>query len=66
MNLFPAIESIDIPSILSQQGGEAVYPLPRIKAIEVHPRLNLAALVFTVRCKQPHHLLVTYMPSELS
>ncbi|XP_019431580.1 PREDICTED: uncharacterized protein LOC109338738 isoform X3 [Lupinus angustifolius] len=41
-----AIESIDIPRILSQQGGEAVYPLPRIKALEFHPKSNLAALVF--------------------
>ncbi|XP_048335751.2 uncharacterized protein LOC107410579 isoform X1 [Ziziphus jujuba] len=41
-----AIESIDIPRILSQQGGETVYPLPRIKALEVHPKLNLAALLF--------------------
>ncbi|KAG7011090.1 hypothetical protein SDJN02_27888, partial [Cucurbita argyrosperma subsp. argyrosperma] len=40
------IESIDIPRILSQKGGEAVYPLPRIKALEVHPKLNLAALLF--------------------
>ncbi|KAL0652161.1 hypothetical protein Bca4012_094852 [Brassica carinata] len=29
-----AMESIDIPRILSQQGGEAVYPLPRIKTLE--------------------------------
>jgi hypothetical protein len=41
-----AMESIDIPRILSQQGGEAVYPLPRIKGFEVHPTLNLAALLF--------------------
>lgn len=41
-----AIESIDIPRILSQQGGEAVYPLPRIRALEVHPKLNLSALLF--------------------
>ncbi|OWM64347.1 hypothetical protein CDL15_Pgr009270 [Punica granatum] len=41
-----AIESIDIPRILSQQGGETVYPLPRIKALEVHSKLNLAALLF--------------------
>ncbi|KAK9285531.1 hypothetical protein L1049_024726 [Liquidambar formosana] len=41
-----AIESIDIPRILSQQGGEAVYPLPRIKALEVHSKLNLSALLF--------------------
>ncbi|TYG45991.1 hypothetical protein ES288_D11G220300v1 [Gossypium darwinii] len=41
-----SIESLDIPRLLSQQGGEAVYPLPRIKALEVHPKLNLAALLF--------------------
>ncbi|PIN18240.1 hypothetical protein CDL12_09092 [Handroanthus impetiginosus] len=41
-----AIEAIDIPRILSQQGGEAVYPLPRIRALEVHPKLNLATLLF--------------------
>ncbi|KAF3438926.1 hypothetical protein FNV43_RR17201 [Rhamnella rubrinervis] len=41
-----AIESIDIPRILSQQGGETVYPLPRIKGLEVHPKFNLAALLF--------------------
>lgn len=43
------IESIDIPRILSQQGGETVYPLPRIKALQVHPKLNLAALLFAVK-----------------
>lgn len=43
------IESIDIPRILSQRGGETVYPLPRIKALEVHPKLNLAALLFAVK-----------------
>ncbi|XP_021301194.1 uncharacterized protein LOC110429464 isoform X2 [Herrania umbratica] len=41
-----SIESLDIPRILAQQGGEAVYPLPRIRALEVHPKLNLAALLF--------------------
>ncbi|KAM1091190.1 hypothetical protein ACFX2J_018508 [Malus domestica] len=41
-----AIEYLDIPRILSQQGGEAAYPLPRIKTLEVHPKLNLAALLF--------------------
>ncbi|XP_038719297.1 uncharacterized protein LOC120012104 [Tripterygium wilfordii] len=47
-NFFEAasIESIDIPRILSQQGGETVYPLPRIRTLEVHPKLNLAALLF--------------------
>lgn len=33
---------------MSQQGGEAVYPLPRIKALEVHPKLSLATLLFAV------------------
>lgn len=46
--LLTAIEAIDIPRILSQQGGETVYPLPRIRALEVHPKLNLAALLFAV------------------
>ncbi|XP_075514915.1 uncharacterized protein LOC142549708 isoform X2 [Primulina tabacum] len=41
------IESMDIPRILSQQGGEAVYPLPRIRSFEVHTKLNLAALLFS-------------------
>lgn len=41
-----AIEQIDIPRILSQQGGETVYPLPRIRSLEVHTKLNLAALMF--------------------
>lgn len=41
-----AIESLDIPRILSQQGGEAVYPLPQIKSIEVHQKMNLVGLVF--------------------
>ncbi|XP_038721894.1 uncharacterized protein LOC120014048 [Tripterygium wilfordii] len=47
-NFFEAasIESIDIPRILSQQGGETVYPLPQIRNLEVHPKLNLAALLF--------------------
>lgn len=49
---YAAIESIDIPRILSQQGGETVYPLPRIKGLEVHPKLNLAALLFAVKCNQ--------------
>ncbi|XP_010268740.1 PREDICTED: uncharacterized protein LOC104605601 isoform X2 [Nelumbo nucifera] len=41
------IESIDVTRILSQQGGEAVYPLPRIKSLVVHSKLNLAALLFS-------------------
>lgn len=41
-----AIESIDITKVLSQCGGEAIYPLPRIKDIVVHSKLNFAALLF--------------------
>lgn len=55
--LAAAIESIDIPNILSQQGGETVYPLPRIRALEVHPKLNLATLLFAVTCS---HQLIYY------
>ncbi|XP_042488927.1 uncharacterized protein LOC122069057 isoform X2 [Macadamia integrifolia] len=40
------IESLDVTRILSQQGGEAVYPLPQIKGLVVHSKLNLAALLF--------------------
>ncbi|XP_064984198.1 uncharacterized protein LOC135624480 [Musa acuminata AAA Group] len=42
-----AIENIDITQILSLQDGEAVYPLPRIRSLAVHPKLNLAALLFS-------------------
>lgn len=42
------IESLDIPRILSQEGGEVAYPLPRARALEVHPKLNLAALLFAM------------------
>lgn len=53
---FAGIESIDIPRILSQHGGEAVYPLPRLKALEVHPKLNLAVLLFAVKSNHNNHL----------
>ncbi|XP_042494369.1 uncharacterized protein LOC122073801 [Macadamia integrifolia] len=43
---FSGIESLDVTRILSQQGGEAVYPLPQIKGLVVHSKLNLAALLF--------------------
>ncbi|KAL5201044.1 hypothetical protein ABZP36_035398 [Zizania latifolia] len=41
-----AIETMDITKILTLQGGEAVYPLPRIKNLAVHPKFNLAAVIF--------------------
>jgi hypothetical protein len=43
-----AVETMDITKILTLQGGEAVYPLPRIKNLAVHPKLNLAAVIFAV------------------
>lgn len=43
-----AIESLDIPKILSQQGGEVTYPLPRVRSLEVHAKLNMATLLFAV------------------
>nr|KYP66656.1 hypothetical protein KK1_012959 [Cajanus cajan] len=58
-----AIESIDIPRILSQQGGEAVYPLPRIKALEFHPKSNLVALVFAVTCNLS--LFLSFLPVNI-
>jgi WD40 repeat protein len=47
-----AIETMDITKILTLQGGEAVYPLPRIKNLAVHPKFNLAAVIFAVRQHQ--------------
>jgi hypothetical protein len=44
-----AVETMDITKILTLQGGEAVYPLPRIKNLAVHPKFNLAAVIFAVR-----------------
>lgn len=41
------IESIDIAKILSQNGGETIYPLPRIKDLLVHPKLNLSTVLFS-------------------
>lgn len=40
---------MDISSILAQGGGGSVYPLPRIVDFLVHPKLNLASLLFAVR-----------------
>lgn len=50
---FAAIETIDITQILSLQDGEAVYPLPRIKSLAVHPKLNLTAVLFAVKHFRP-------------
>ncbi|KAF8673894.1 hypothetical protein HU200_048341 [Digitaria exilis] len=41
-----AIETMDITKVLTLQGGEAVYPLPRIKNLAIHPKFNLAAVIF--------------------
>jgi hypothetical protein len=42
------VDPLDISTILSQGGGGSVYPLPRIIDILVHPKLNLASLLFAV------------------
>lgn len=53
LNAFPRIEygagvdSLDIPTILSQGGG-SVYPVPRMIDVVVHPKMNLASLIFAV------------------
>lgn len=43
------VDPLDITTILSQGGGGSVYPLPRIIDILIHPKLNLATLLFAVR-----------------
>lgn len=40
---------MDIATILTQGGGGPVYPLPKIIDVLVHPKLNLASLLFEVR-----------------
>lgn len=42
------VDPLDLSTILSQSGGGVVYPLPRIIDILVHPKLNLASLLFAV------------------
>lgn len=42
------VDALDLNTILSQSGGGVVYPLPRIIDILVHPKLNLASLLFAV------------------
>lgn len=39
------VDSLDIPTILSQGGG-SVYPVPRMIDVVVHPKMNLASLIF--------------------
>ncbi|KAJ7550942.1 hypothetical protein O6H91_07G125900 [Diphasiastrum complanatum] len=40
------VETMDVANILTQSGGEAIYPLPRIVDLLVHPKLNLATVLF--------------------
>eukprot|EP00249_Psilotum_nudum_P034386 c53380_g1_i1 orf=3-1235(-) len=40
------VEVLDIANILTQQGGMAVYPLPRIIDFLIHPMLNLGTVLF--------------------
>ncbi|KAH7331173.1 hypothetical protein KP509_20G018600 [Ceratopteris richardii] len=45
------MEPFDIASILAQQGGEVVFPLPRIKELLVHSKLNLTTCIFSSPAK---------------
>jgi hypothetical protein len=49
-NFFEAagVEALDVPSILTQGGGGVVYPVPRIVDLLLHPKLNLATVLFAV------------------
>ncbi len=42
------VEALDVPSILTQGGGGVVYPVPRIVDLLLHPKLNLATVLFAV------------------
>lgn len=46
--ILAGLEAFDVANILTQQGGEALYPLPRIKDLLVHSKLNLAICLLTV------------------
>lgn len=37
---------LDVADILTQQGGVAVYPVPKVVQILVHPRFNTATALF--------------------
>ncbi|MCO5598491.1 hypothetical protein L7F22_052588 [Adiantum nelumboides] len=41
------LEAFDVADILTQQGGEAVYPLPRIKELLIHSKFNVATCILT-------------------
>jgi hypothetical protein len=47
-NFFEAagVEALDVPSILTQGGGGVIYPVPRIVDLLLHPKLNLATVLF--------------------
>ena len=47
-HIFAGLEVFDVANILTQQGGEAVYPLPHIKELLIHSKLNLAICLLTV------------------
>lgn len=49
---------MDIATILTQGGGGPVYPLPKIIDVLVHPKLNLASLLFEVRIQCIGYLFV--------
>lgn len=52
------VDPMDIATILTQGGGGPVYPLPKIIDLLVHPKLNLASLLFEVRIQSLGYLFV--------
>ncbi|KAL3680721.1 hypothetical protein R1sor_023677 [Riccia sorocarpa] len=40
------LETLDVGNVLTQFGGVPVYPVPRIVDLLVHPKLNLATILF--------------------
>lgn len=53
---------MDIATILTQGGGGPVYPLPKIIDVLVHPKLNLASLLFEVRIQSKGYVCVMVIP----
>jgi hypothetical protein len=42
----PGMGLLDVADILTQQGGVAVYPVPKVVQVLVHQRLNTATALF--------------------
>ena len=60
------LEAFDVANILTQQGGEAVYPLPRIKDLLIHSKLNLAICLLTVYINAFWNRMIMYSSISLN